>query len=45
MLKNILKLDGAQELSKNEQTSINGGGGDCGIDCWICFNGRCAVHH
>ncbi|WP_299769022.1 hypothetical protein [uncultured Dokdonia sp.] len=25
MLKNILKLNGAQELSKNEQTSINGG--------------------
>lgn len=26
MLKNILKLNGAQELSKSEQTSINGGG-------------------
>ena len=26
MLKNILKLDGAQKLSKNEQKSINGGG-------------------
>jgi hypothetical protein len=25
MLKNILKLDGAQELSKNEQKSIKGG--------------------
>lgn len=25
MLKNILKLDGAQKLSKNEQKSINGG--------------------
>ena len=25
MLKNILKLDGAQQLSKNEQKSINGG--------------------
>jgi len=25
MLKNILKLDGAQELSKNEQKAINGG--------------------
>ena len=24
MLKNILKLDGAQKLSKNEQKSING---------------------
>ena len=25
MLKNILKLNGAQQLSKNEQKSINGG--------------------
>jgi hypothetical protein len=25
MLKNILKLDGAQKLTKNEQKSINGG--------------------
>lgn len=25
MLKNILKLDGAQQLSKNEQKTINGG--------------------
>jgi hypothetical protein len=25
MLKNILKLEGAQKLSKNEQKSINGG--------------------
>jgi hypothetical protein len=25
MLKNILKLDGAQKLSKNEQKNINGG--------------------
>ena len=25
MLKNILKLDGAQKLNKNEQKSINGG--------------------
>lgn len=25
MLKNILKLSGAQELSKNQQKSINGG--------------------
>lgn len=29
MLKNILKLDGAQKLSKSEQKSINGGGGLC----------------
>ena len=27
MLKNILKLNGAQQLSKNEQQSINGSGG------------------
>lgn len=26
MLKNILKLKGAQKLSKNDQKSINGGG-------------------
>jgi len=25
MLKNILNLEGAQQLSKNEQSSINGG--------------------
>ncbi|WP_268848082.1 hypothetical protein [Flavobacterium aestivum] len=29
MLKNILKLEGAQKLSKNEQKSINGGLKDC----------------
>jgi hypothetical protein len=29
MLKNILKLDGAQKLSNNEQKSINGGIGKC----------------
>jgi len=29
MLKKILKLDGAQELTKNEQKSINGGLIDC----------------
>jgi hypothetical protein len=26
MLKNILNLNGAQQLSKNEQKSVNGGG-------------------
>ncbi|KQS50111.1 MULTISPECIES: hypothetical protein [Flavobacterium] len=26
MLKDILKLDGVQELTKNEQTKVNGGG-------------------
>ena len=29
MLKNILNLDGAQELSKNEQKMTLGGGGGC----------------
>jgi hypothetical protein len=29
MLKNILKLEGAQKLTKNEQKSINGGLKDC----------------
>jgi hypothetical protein len=33
MLKNILKLEGAQKLSKNEQKSINGG--------WIPVEGEC----
>ena len=27
MLKNILNINGTQQLSKNEQQSINGGGG------------------
>jgi hypothetical protein len=31
MLKNILKLEGAQKLTRNEQKSINGGG--CVILC------------
>jgi hypothetical protein len=34
MLKNILKLEGAQELTKNEQKSINGG-------LNTCFEGGC----
>ena len=36
MLKNILKLNGAQELSKSEQTSINGGSN------FIITNIRCS---
>ena len=40
MLKNILNLNGAQELSKNEQKSLIGGGpGDCLQGCnsqWDC---------
>lgn len=44
MLKNILKLDGAQKLSKNEQKSINGGF----IGCFnnspnICPIGQCCL--
>lgn len=30
MLKNILNLKGAQQLSKKEQNAINGGAGGCG---------------
>jgi hypothetical protein len=37
MLKNILKLDGAQQLSKNEQKTINGGK----IRCTDSYNGPC----
>ena len=52
MLKNILKLDGAQELKKNEQKSISGGGVvvsqqcssdlDCPPDSY-CTHGQCQV--
>jgi hypothetical protein len=38
MLKNILKLQGAQELTKNEQKSISGGTKIC---CEWCFDGTC----
>jgi hypothetical protein len=41
MLKNILKIEGAQKLSKNEQKSINGGaisGPTCGN--LICSGGQ-----
>ena len=34
MLKNILNLKGAQQLSKKEQNTINGGGG-CINNCTI----------
>ncbi len=43
MLKNILKLDGAQKLSKNDQKSINGGACPCTGRCgagYVCF-GKC----
>jgi hypothetical protein len=41
MLKNILKLDGAQELSKTEQKSINGGLNSCFE--MGCRSGECCV--
>ena len=41
MLKNILKLDGAQQLSKNEQKSIKGGLINCANNHDICPTGQC----
>ena len=42
MLKNILNLEGAQQLSKNEQSYINGGGTDCGTRPGVhCSDGYC----
>jgi len=44
MLKNILNLKGAQQLSKKEQNLINGGSGDCQTEfqCMSqCINGEC----
>jgi hypothetical protein len=41
MLKNILKLDGAQELTKNEQKSINGGVTE---QCAFDINHGLAIH-
>ena len=41
MLKNILKLDGAQQLSKNEQKEINGGKINCANNHNICPTGQC----
>lgn len=43
MLKNILKLQGAKELSKSEQKSINGKGGDL-LAC-LCPDGQMVVGH
>jgi hypothetical protein len=43
MLKNILNLEGAQELSKKEQKLINGKGGD--ILACRCPNGTVVVGH
>jgi len=53
MLKSILKLNGAQELKKNEQKSMNGGKAPAGgcdpgtywhpIErcCWSASHGHC----
>jgi hypothetical protein len=47
MLKNILNLDGAQQLSKNEQKEINGGlkmyRGTCEYNNVICPEGTHCV--
>jgi hypothetical protein len=50
MLKNILKLDGAQQLSKKEQKTINGGAFSCGMEgdlpCrpgYYCYTGQGSV--
>lgn len=45
-MKNLMNLNGAQELSKSEQKNINGGGLDCntmcpwkpGLGCWWCYD-------
>jgi len=39
MLKNILKLNGTQELSKNEQQNIAGGFGPIGLGEGRCPSG------
>ncbi|NER14522.1 hypothetical protein GWK08_13795 [Leptobacterium flavescens] len=54
MLKNILKLEGTQELGKNEQRQISGGvsGGpiycdsdaDCAIVCGKCVGFGICLH-
>jgi len=51
MLKNILKLEGAQQLKKNEQKEVNGGGhfpwSNDGCPTAQCLNsfGRCSIAH
>jgi len=46
MLKNILKLDGAQQLSKNEQKTIKGGRKACiyGQPNSGCGSNECCVN-
>jgi coenzyme F420-reducing hydrogenase gamma subunit len=41
MLKNILNLKGAQQLSKKEQNAINGGAGSCGYATESLCNAAC----
>jgi hypothetical protein len=43
MLKNILKLEGAQKLTKNEQKSIIGGGSCERINCRTDFECRSGI--
>jgi hypothetical protein len=43
MLKNILNLNGAQQLSKKKQKSINGGSGFSG-SCFSTGNGSLTLH-
>ena len=43
MLKNILELNGAQELSKEMQKSVTGKGGD--LMACLCPNGQVVVAH
>jgi hypothetical protein len=42
MLKNILKLEGAQKLTKKEQKSINGGFGCIRTFYWTMTAAECA---
>lgn len=44
MLKNILNLEGAQQLSRSEQKLINGKGGSDILAC-RCPNGSIVVGH
>lgn len=44
MLKNILKINGAQELSRIEQKSINGGAASCATEGWCNDDQDCRIH-
>jgi hypothetical protein len=43
MLKNILNIEGAQKLTKNEQKSINGGRMACDTT-HLCPTGQCCIN-